>query len=102
MDTLRSIATLGAGICIIYLGYLIGVKKMLTLLIGYSDKHFYGDKNKYTTRTGLTVIILGIIVISIPLSLLIFGGAALQFYKYIIGIYIIMMIVISNYWRFRF
>ncbi|MGN1400317.1 MAG: DUF3784 domain-containing protein [Bacillus sp. (in: firmicutes)] len=102
MGTFSTIATIVAGIFIIYLGYLIGVKKMLSLIIGFSDSTFYGDKNKYAKRTGLTAIILGILVLVLPLIVLIFGEGFLQIYKYIIGIYVVIMLIIANYWRFRF
>ncbi|AIE61746.1 hypothetical protein [Bacillus methanolicus] len=102
MGTMSTIATIVVGIFIIYLGYLIGVKKMLPLIIGYSDKTFYGDKEKYAKRTGLLAIILGVLVLLMPLIVLIFGGVAEQIYKYIIGVYVVIMIIVTNYWRFRF
>jgi len=102
MRTLSSIATIAAGLFIIYLGYLIGVKKMLTLIIGYSDHTFYGDKDKYAKRTGLSAIILGIIVLTIPIVILVIGESAIQFYKYMISVYVLLMIIVANYWRLRF
>ncbi|WP_067729840.1 DUF3784 domain-containing protein [Oceanobacillus damuensis] len=102
MGDLTTIATIVTGIFIIYLGYLFGKKKMLSLIIGYSDNTFYGDKDKYAKRTGLTAIILGIIVVAMPLVVLILGEGAVQIFKYIIGIYVVIMIIVGNYWRFRF
>ena len=96
------IATMGAGIFIIYLGYLIGIKKLLTLIIGYSDNTFYGDKDKYAKRIGMAAILLGMIVITMPLAVLFLGEGALSAYKYVIGVYVLIMIVGANYWRIRF
>ena len=102
MGTFSTIATIMAGIFIIYLGYLIGVKKLLSSIIGFSDHTFYGDKNKYAKRTGFTAIMLGILVLVLPLIVLIFGEGVLQIYKYIIVIYVVIMLIVANYWRFRF
>jgi hypothetical protein len=102
LGTFSTIATIIAGIFIIYLGYLIGVKKMLSLIIGYSDSTFYGDKLKYAKRTGLTLIILGIIVLVMPLVVLVFGENVVQIYKYVIDVYAVIIVIVANYWRFRF
>lgn len=75
---------------------------MLTLIIGFSDSTFYGDKDKYAKRTGLTAIILGIIVLVMPLIVLAFGEGVVQIYKYVIGVYVVIMSIVSNYWQFRF
>ncbi|PAE14722.1 DUF3784 domain-containing protein [Virgibacillus sp. 7505] len=99
MDTFSTIATVVAGIFIIYLGYLIGVKKMLSLIIGYSDSTFDGDKDRYAKRTGLFTIILGIIVLVMPLAILILGEDAIQIYVYIIKVYVVILVVVTNYWR---
>ncbi len=97
-----TLITIGIGIIIIYFGYLIGVKKMLSLIIGYDDNTFYGDKDKYAKRMGLTTIILGLLVITIPLIVLLFDEAVIQVFKIMIGVYVFIMIGIANYWRFRF
>ncbi|MBS4220519.1 DUF3784 domain-containing protein [Bacillus sp. FJAT-49711] len=101
MRTFTTIASIIAGIFIIYLGYLIRVKKMLSLIIGYSDSTFYGDKDKYAKRTGFTAIILGIIVAAMPLVVFVFGEGTIHIYKYMIGVYVVLIIIMANYWRFR-
>lgn len=75
---------------------------MLTLIIGFSDSTFYGDKDKYAKRTGLTAIILGIIVLVMPLIVLAFGEGVVQIYKYVIGVYVVIMPIVANYSKFRF
>lgn len=102
MGTFGTITSIVVGLFIMYLGYLIEAKKMLSLIIGYSDNTFYGDKDKYAKRTGLSTIILGIILIAMPLVILVFGEGSVQIYKYIIGVYVVIMIIVANYWRFRF
>ncbi|MFD0051076.1 DUF3784 domain-containing protein [Actinomycetes bacterium NPDC127524] len=102
MGTLGTVASIVAGIFVIYLGYLIRAKKMLSLIIGYGDRTFYGDEDKYAKRTGLSAIILGILIITLPLAVWVFGEGSVQIYKYIIGVYAVLMIVVANYWRFRF
>lgn len=97
-----TLITIGIGIIIIYFGYLIRVKKMLSLIIGYDDNTFYGDKDKYAKRMGLTTIILGLIVITIPFIVLLFDEAVIQVFKIMIGVYVFIMIGIANYWRLRF
>lgn len=97
-----SIATIVVGIFIIFLGYLIWFKKMLFLIIGYSENTFYGDKEKYAKRIGLLVIILGVFVIVMPLAVMVFGEIVEQIYKYFILIYVVIMLIVANYWRFRF
>lgn len=102
MASFGTLASIGAGIFIIYLGYLIRAKKMLSLIIGYSDSTFYGDKDKYAKRTGLSVILLGIAVLAMPLVIMIFGEGSVQIYKYVISVYAVIIIIVANDWRFRF
>ncbi|MBS4209900.1 DUF3784 domain-containing protein [Bacillus sp. FJAT-50079] len=102
MSILSMIASIIVGIFLIYFGYLIAVKKMLSLIIGFNENTFYGDKNQYAKRSGLSAIILGILVLVMPLVVLVFGEAVIQSYKYIIGLYVVLMIIVANYWRFRF
>ncbi len=78
------IAIIVAGVFIIYFGYLIQVKKMLSLIIGFRETTLYGDKDKYAKRTGMTAIILGVIVLLMPLVVSVFGEGVIQIYKYII------------------
>ncbi|WP_053218664.1 hypothetical protein [Virgibacillus senegalensis] len=73
--------TITVGIFISYLGYLIGVKQMLTLIIGFKDSTFYGDKDEYAKRVGLSTIILGIGVLAFPFIVLFFGEGVAQIYK---------------------
>lgn len=102
LGTFNAIAPIIAGVFIIYLGYLIGVKKMLFFIIGFNDSTFYGDKDKFARRIGLSVLILGAILLVMPLFVLFFGEDAVKLFKYIIGIYVLIMLVIANSWRFRF
>ncbi|MEH7387023.1 DUF3784 domain-containing protein [Bacillus sp. JJ1521] len=102
MGTFSSIAIIVAGVFIIYLGYLIRVKKKLSLIIGFSETTFYGEKDKYAKRTGVTAIILRVIVLLMPLVVSVFGESVIQIYKVIIGVYIVKMLIVANYWRLRF
>ncbi|CEG26232.1 hypothetical protein [Bacillus sp. B-jedd] len=45
MGNFGTITSIVTGIAIIYLGFLIGKKKLLSLIIGYKESTFYGDKN---------------------------------------------------------
>ncbi|MFT4414578.1 DUF3784 domain-containing protein [Fredinandcohnia humi] len=58
-----------AGLVCILLGYLIWVKKQLTLIAGYSQDTFKGDKEKLAKAVGLFTIIVGMLTILLPFAL---------------------------------
>lgn len=51
-----TLGTIAAGIAIIIFGCLIGFRKILFLIIGYSESNFYVNKDKYAKRVGWSVI----------------------------------------------
>lgn len=99
---INTISMIVAGLGIIMLGYLIWVKKMLQLIIGYNEATFYGDKDKYAKRMGLLAISLGVLVLSMPFAIMLFGDIVNQIYQILAMILVILIIVVANYWRFRF
>ncbi|CAH0344258.1 DUF3784 domain-containing protein [Bacillus sp. CECT 9360] len=97
-----TLGTVAAGIAIIIFGYLIGFRKMLFLIIGYSESNFYGNKDKYAKRVGLFVVAFGSLIITMPFSVMVFGDIATEVYKYLVITMVIILVVVSNYWRFRY
>lgn len=75
---------------------------MLFLIIGYREATFYGDKEKYARRMGSVTVALGIFIISMPLSLMVFGEHAKQMYEFLAIAFVILIAIIANYWRFRY
>jgi hypothetical protein len=61
------------GIFIIYIGYLISVKKKLWLIAGYNKGVYKGNKDKLARVFGLYFILIGIITVFLPFSLLYIG-----------------------------
>ncbi|MFJ7161019.1 DUF3784 domain-containing protein [Bacillus safensis] len=77
---------LGGCICIVF-SYLIGVKKLLSLIIGYNEFTFLGDKKKLSKRISILLLIIGILTLFMPFMLMMFGSV-------IKGIYVFIVIVI--------
>ncbi|MEC2076356.1 DUF3784 domain-containing protein [Metabacillus fastidiosus] len=56
--------------------YLIWSKKELSLISGYNEKTFKGDKNKLAKAVGLFLIINGVLVFILPFGLEFIGSIA--------------------------
>ncbi|PGX91160.1 DUF3784 domain-containing protein [Bacillus cereus] len=72
----------GLGICtivsliIIISGYQIHIKKRLSLIAGYQEETFIGDKNKLAKLFGIFAYIVGIATFLLPFGLEKFGDIA--------------------------
>ena len=69
------------------LGYLIWKKKELSLISGYNEKTYSGDKDKLAYGVGLLLTGIGVLTLLLP-----FG---LQFIGSIIGIFYGIIVVVS-------
>ncbi|MGG3801736.1 DUF3784 domain-containing protein [Metabacillus fastidiosus] len=67
--------------------YLIWSKKELSLISGYNEKTFKGDKDKLAKAVGLLLVINGILVLILPFGLEFIGSVA--------GIIIMIVMFIS-------
>lgn len=73
------------GLLCIFMGYLTWKKKMLSLIAGYNEETFKGDKEKLAKAVGVFTIIIGLLTILLPFGLeyisewvgLIFGAITL-------------------------
>ncbi|MDQ6598946.1 DUF3784 domain-containing protein [Bacillus salipaludis] len=62
------------------ISYLIWKKKMLFLIIGYSDNNFFGDKDKLAKRVGIITAIIGVLSLFFPILITIFGSFVIYVY----------------------
>ncbi|RFB10203.1 DUF3784 domain-containing protein [Bacillus sp. HNG] len=58
-----------AGLLCILLGFLIWKKKQLSLIAGYNEETYKGDKEKLAKVVGLFTIIVGLLTILLPFGL---------------------------------
>lgn len=56
-----------------FLGYLIWGKEKLSLVIGYHEETFSGDKTKLARASGLIMCEIGILILALPFALAYFG-----------------------------
>ncbi|MGE7693886.1 DUF3784 domain-containing protein [Lysinibacillus sp. NPDC094177] len=61
-------------ILIIFMGYLIHIKKKLGLIAGYQEDSFIGDKDKLAKLFGIFSYIVGIATLLLPFGLEFWGN----------------------------
>lgn len=96
MNTDGIIITTIVGLICIFLGYLIWFKKMLFLIAGYNDATFEGDKEKLAKGTGIVLILAGIVTISLPYFLYLFGNTMGVVYCLLIVIGILVIFLVKS------
>ncbi|WP_438313190.1 DUF3784 domain-containing protein [Sporosarcina sp. FA9] len=69
--------------CIIF-GYLIWKKEELSLISGYNEKTFSGDKEKLARGIGILLIVIGILTILLPFGLEFVGSITGIIYGFIV------------------
>ncbi|WP_449538640.1 DUF3784 domain-containing protein [Ferdinandcohnia sp. Marseille-Q9671] len=57
------------GLLCIFMGLLIWKKKQLSLIAGYNEETFKGDKNRLAKAVGQFTILVGILTILLPFGL---------------------------------
>ncbi|MFS0820677.1 DUF3784 domain-containing protein [Bacillus sp. 1P02SD] len=57
------------GLFCIFMGYLIWKKKQLSLIAGYNEETYKGDKEKLAKVVGLFTIFVGLLTILLPFGL---------------------------------
>ncbi|MEK5440431.1 MULTISPECIES: DUF3784 domain-containing protein [unclassified Fredinandcohnia] len=57
------------GLLCIFMGYLTWKKKILSLIAGYNEETFKGDKEKLAKAVGVFTIIIGVLTILLPFGL---------------------------------
>jgi len=57
------------GILCIFMGFLVWKKKMLSLIAGYNEESFKGDKEKLAKAVGVFTIMIGVFTILLPFGL---------------------------------
>jgi len=58
-----------AGLLCIFMGFFVWKKKMLSLIAGYNEETFKGDKEKLAKAVGRFTIIIGVFTILLPFGL---------------------------------
>lgn len=76
------------GLLCIFMGFLIWKKNQLTLIAGYKEETYKGDKEKLAKVVGLFTILVGLLTILLP-----FG---LEFVSELIGLLFGAIIVIGS------
>lgn len=76
------------GLLCIFMGFLIWKKKQLSLIAGYNEETYKGDKEKLAKVVGLFTILVGLLTILLP-----FG---LEFVSELIGLLFGAIIVIGS------
>nr|WP_239581468.1 DUF3784 domain-containing protein [Jeotgalibacillus terrae] len=79
-----------------FFSYQIGKKKELTLIAGFNEETFKGDKNKLAGATGLYLMILGILMLVFPLGFAFFGSIAGQVLFVLVIVTTILLIWYMN------
>jgi hypothetical protein len=75
------------GLLCIFMGLLIWKKKQLSLIAGYNEETFKGDKNRLAKAVGQFTILVGILTILLP-----FG---LEFINEILGAFFGIVVVLG-------
>ncbi len=57
------------GLLCIFMGYLTWKKKNLSLIAGYNEETFKGDKEKLAKAVGVFTIIIGVLTMLLPFGL---------------------------------
>jgi hypothetical protein len=57
------------GLLCIFMGFLVWKKKMLSLIAGYNEETFKGDKEKLAKAVGVFTIMIGVLTILLPFGL---------------------------------
>lgn len=57
------------GLLCIFMGFLVWKKKMLSLIAGYNEETFKGDKEKLAKAVGVFTIMIGFLTILLPFGL---------------------------------
>lgn len=87
-------------ICFLF-GYLIWSKKQLSLIAGFDEKTYKGDKNKLAKTAGLFTIGVGILTILLPISLEFIGSFTGILYTIIIILGTIGVVIYLNLSRLK-
>ena len=57
------------GLLCVFMGFLVWKKKMLSLIAGYNEETFKGDKEKLAKAVGVFTIMIGFLTILLPFGL---------------------------------
>nr|WP_304220292.1 DUF3784 domain-containing protein [Fredinandcohnia onubensis] len=57
------------GLLCVFMGFLVWKKKMLSLIAGYNEETFKGDKEKLAKAVGVFTIMIGVLTILLPFGL---------------------------------
>lgn len=76
-----------------FFSYLIWKKQQLTLIAGFNEDTFKGDKNKLAKAVGLFLMICGILMLILPLGLEFAGSIAGQVISILIIVGIVVLVV---------
>ncbi|MBN8192996.1 hypothetical protein JI667_12665 [Bacillus sp. NTK074B] len=87
------ILCLCVGLMIVYIGYLIRVKKKLSFIAGYQDDAYKGDKEKLAKIFGLYIMIVGVMTMVLPFALEFIGPFTGKVFGVLIGVSAIVLSV---------
>lgn len=77
-------------------GYLIGQKKQLSLIAGFDEKTYKGDKEKLAKSVGSFCMLIGVLTILLPIGLEFLGSFVGVIYAIIVVVGTIALIIYIN------
>lgn len=77
-------------------GFLIWRKKKFSLIAGYSEKTFKGDKDRLAKSIGLFVIGIGVLTLTLPFSLEYIGPLTGMIYTVVVVLATIAIVIYVN------
>ncbi|CAM5209465.1 hypothetical protein UACE39S_06534 [Ureibacillus acetophenoni] len=90
------IICLFVGLLLFLFGFLIGKKKQLTLIAGYDEKTYKGDKEKLAKAVSSFCILIGVLTILFPIGLEFIGNFIGFIYTIIVFVGTIGLVIYVN------
>lgn len=84
-----------SGLCFFF-SYLIWKKQQFTLIAGFNEDTFKGDKNKLAKAVGLFLMICGILMLILPLGIEVAGSIAGQVIFILILLGTVLLVLYIN------
>jgi hypothetical protein len=90
------IACFFVSILLFLFSYLIWNKKELSLIAGFNEETFKGDKNKLARAAGIFLVVTGVLTLLLPFGLEFIGSAAGTIFSIVIIVGTIGLIIYIN------
>lgn len=90
------IACLLTSSLLFFFSYMIWKKQQLTLIAGFNEDTFKGDKNKLAKAVGFFLMICGVLTLILPLGIEVAGSIAGQVISILIILGIVILVLYIN------